>query len=187
MAAFLALGGATAVAAGQVGVNSVGTAQLQRNAVTAGKIGAEAVKAGKLAKNAVVTDRLRDGSVTSVKLAAGAVGANQLAKAAVTAEKLGPGSVTGEVIAAGSVTAANIGAVNVRPQPNGIGAGTTELASSECGQGEKLIGVGAFWAPTASLEHFIEAEYISGNVAYVRAANKASTPSTLTVQAICLG
>lgn len=177
VAAFLALGGATAFAAGTLGANSVGTAQLQPSAVTTGKIAKEAVKGGKLAKNAVTTDRLRDASVSASKLAKEAVGTAQLGKAAVTAEKL----------AAGAVGAEKLGTINARPTPNGIGAKSTELASSQCEKGEKLIGVGALWGPTGTLEHSIEAAYISNNVAYVRANNSGTAASTLTVQAICLG
>ncbi len=55
LALFLALGGATAIAAGGLGRNSVGPAQLKPNAVTAAKIRNGAVTPGKLAPAAKAT------------------------------------------------------------------------------------------------------------------------------------
>jgi hypothetical protein len=69
MAVFLILGGATAVAATQLGKNSVGTKQLKRNSVTAAKI----------KRNAVTSVKIKKGAVTAAKIGAGAVGASQLA------------------------------------------------------------------------------------------------------------
>jgi len=118
IAVFLALGGATAVAAGRLPRNSVGPRQLQpnavrtgylaRNAVRTGKIAFEAVRAGKIAKNAVVTNRLRDGAVTGAKLADQAVGAGQLRRLGVTTSRLGNESVRTGKIGSGAITTGKI-------------------------------------------------------------------------------
>lgn len=73
IAVFLVLGGATAVAAGQLGKNSVGTKQLKANAVTAAKIKKNAITAAKVKKNAVTGVKIKNASVTSEKIANGAV------------------------------------------------------------------------------------------------------------------
>ena len=118
IALFMALGGATAIAANQLPRNSVGPRQLQpnavrtgfldRNAVRTGKIAFEAVRAGKIAKNAVVTNRLRDGAVTGAKLAGEAVGAGQLRKLAVNTSRLGNESVQTGKIGSGAISTGKI-------------------------------------------------------------------------------
>jgi hypothetical protein len=134
IALFLAVGGASAMAASQLAKNSVGAKQLKSNAVTAAKIktgavtspkvaagaigaaqlangavgtsalGNGAVTDGKLADGAVSTTKLLDGSVTGGKLAAGSVGNGQLGSGSVSADKLGDGSVTTAKIPDGSIT-----------------------------------------------------------------------------------
>ncbi|HEY6731261.1 MAG TPA: hypothetical protein VI039_09575 [Solirubrobacterales bacterium] len=64
IAVFLVLGGATAIAAGQLGKNSVGSKQLKKNAVTAAKI----------KKNAVTTSKIKNGAITGAKVNAGSLG-----------------------------------------------------------------------------------------------------------------
>ncbi len=78
IAVFLVLGGGAALAATTLPANSVGTKQIQKQAVKTGKIAkkavrtgkldAEAVKAGKLARESIVTNRLRDNVVNSDKV-----------------------------------------------------------------------------------------------------------------------
>jgi len=114
LALFLALGGATAMAARSLPPNSVGPRQLQpsavrtgylaRNAVRTGKIAFEAVRAGKVAKNAIVTNRLRDGAVARGKLAREAVGTGNLGKLAVNTSRLGNESVQTGKIGSGAIT-----------------------------------------------------------------------------------
>ena len=114
LALFLAVGGATAIAASRLPRNSVGPRQLQpnavrtgqlgRNAVRTGKIAFEAVRAGKIAKDAVVTNRLRDGAVSRAKLFNQAVGTGQLGKQAVNTSRLGNESVQTGKIGSGAIT-----------------------------------------------------------------------------------
>ena len=59
IAVFLILGGATAVAAGQLGKNSVGTKQLKQNAVTAAKLKKNAVTGAKIADGRSTARRYR--------------------------------------------------------------------------------------------------------------------------------
>jgi hypothetical protein len=83
LAVFMVLGGGAAVAAINLPKNSVGSRELQpnavktgylaKNAVRTGKVAFEAIKAGKLSKNAVPTNRLRDSAVKTGKIANDAV------------------------------------------------------------------------------------------------------------------
>lgn len=64
IAVFLVIGGASALAAGQLGKNSVGTKQLKNNAVTTAKI----------KKNAVNGSKVKDGSLTGADINLGTLG-----------------------------------------------------------------------------------------------------------------
>ncbi len=69
---FLLLGGATAIAAGQLGKNTVGSKQLKKNAVTAAKIKKEAVTGAKIKKDTVTGAKVNEstlGTVPSANLA----------------------------------------------------------------------------------------------------------------------
>jgi len=68
IAVFLVLGGATALAASQLGKNSVGTKQLKKNAVTAAKLKNSAVSTAKLANKSVNGAKIADGSVTGADI-----------------------------------------------------------------------------------------------------------------------
>jgi hypothetical protein len=83
IAVFLVLGGATALAASQLGKKSVGTKQLKSNSVTSAKIKANAVTTAKIKKKAVTSAKIKGGAVTTEKIAAGAVGAAQLGAGSV--------------------------------------------------------------------------------------------------------
>ena len=79
--------------------DSVGTAQLQDNAVTTAKIADDAVTAAKLASDAVVTASIVDDAVTQAKIADDAVGADQLASSAVVTASISDDAVTAAKIA----------------------------------------------------------------------------------------
>lgn len=102
LALFLALTGATAFAATQLGKNTVGTKQLKKNAVTTAKIKKNAVSRAKIRKNAINTARLKKNAVTTAKLRKNAVTAAKLEAGAVTGAKLGTNAVTGDKIDAAS-------------------------------------------------------------------------------------
>jgi hypothetical protein len=86
LAVFLVLGGATAVAASQLGKNSVGTKQLKSRAVTAAK----------LKKNAVRTLKIKNDAVTGAKVAESTLG--QVPSAATAGTAGVASSVNGVVV-----------------------------------------------------------------------------------------
>jgi hypothetical protein len=85
IAVFLILGGATAVAAGQLGKNSVGSKQLKSNAVTTKKIKKNAVTTKKIKKSAVDGSKVKDGSLTGADINLGTLGTVPSANTANTA------------------------------------------------------------------------------------------------------
>lgn len=64
IAVFLVLGGASALAASQLGKNSVGSKQLKKNAVTSAKI----------KSNAVTTAKIKNGAISGAKINLGSLG-----------------------------------------------------------------------------------------------------------------
>lgn len=75
IAVFLVLGGATAVAAGGLGKNSVGSKQLKKNAVTATKIKNNAITTAKIGKEAVTGDKIKESTLGAVPSATNATNA----------------------------------------------------------------------------------------------------------------
>jgi hypothetical protein len=135
IALFLALSGASALAASQLAKNSVGAKQLKSNAVTAAKIKTGAVTspkvatgaigAAQLANGAVGTSALAPGSVNSSALGNGAVTDGKLTDGSVSTAKLLDGSVTGGKLAAGSVGNGQLGSGSVSADKLGDGSVTT--------------------------------------------------------------
>jgi hypothetical protein len=80
LALFIAVGGASAFAAGQLAKNSVGPKQLKKNAVTTAKIKKEAVTAAKVKK----------GTLTGTQINASTLGTVPNAQHATTADSLPP-------------------------------------------------------------------------------------------------
>jgi hypothetical protein len=106
MAVFLVLGGASALAAGHLGKNTVGSKQLKKNAVTAAKIKKNAVTGAKLKKNAVTAakikassvdgSKVKDGSLTGSDINVGTLGTVPSATNAASAASAGTaGSLSG--------------------------------------------------------------------------------------------
>lgn len=108
----------TAIAATQLGKNSVGSRNIKPGAVTSSDlrnggvravdIGAGAVTTPKLAKEAVTAEKLARGSVGGQALANAAVGTAKLDNGAVNSEKLGLGAVLNDKIAAGAVNGESV-------------------------------------------------------------------------------
>jgi hypothetical protein len=99
IALFVALGGATAFATGQLAPKSVGERQLRPGAVTADKIRKNAVTAPKIKALAVKQGKLANGAVTNPKLGAASVTTDKLAGGAVITEKIAGDAVTGDKVA----------------------------------------------------------------------------------------
>jgi hypothetical protein len=91
VALFVALGGGAYAA---IGINSVGTKQLKRNAVTAAKIKRSAVTTPKVKNQAITAAKLKNNAVTSAKLANGGVASSKLADSSVVESKIADGSVS---------------------------------------------------------------------------------------------
>ena len=68
IALFLVVSGGAAIAANQLGKNTVGSKQLKKNAVTTSDIKKKAVNAAKLKKNAVTTAKIKKDAVTGAKV-----------------------------------------------------------------------------------------------------------------------
>jgi hypothetical protein len=79
-AVFLALGGATALAAGQLGTNSVGSRQLKAKSVTTGKIASNAVNGTKVASRSLTGEDINLSALGTVPEATHATSAGDSAK-----------------------------------------------------------------------------------------------------------
>jgi hypothetical protein len=88
IAVFLVLGGATAIAAGQLGKNSVGKKQLKAGAVTTAKLKKNAVTTAKIKNSAVTGAKVKDGSLTGSDVNLGTLGTVPSASTAGTANSL---------------------------------------------------------------------------------------------------
>jgi hypothetical protein len=119
LALFIAVGGASAFAATQLGKNSVGRKQLKPSSVTAAKIKPNAVTASKVAANAITTAKLNDLAVTGAKVDLATLGTVPSADHAASADRATNAdhatsadratSVDGQQIASFSVTLAENG------------------------------------------------------------------------------
>lgn len=104
---FLLLGGGMALAASQLGKNTVGSKQLKTNAVTGAKIKAGAVTGAKVKDGSLTGADLQDGSVGGTKLQDGSIGGAKLANNSVGGANLQDNSVSGAKVQDGSLTAAD--------------------------------------------------------------------------------
>jgi hypothetical protein len=86
---FLLLGGGAAVAAGQLGKNSVGSKQLKKGAVTAAKIKNGAITGPKIGAGAVTAAKVADGSLTGAQIDASTLGRVPSAEVASLANRAG--------------------------------------------------------------------------------------------------
>jgi hypothetical protein len=140
IAVFLVLGGASALAASQLGKNSVGSKQIKKNAVTEAKI----------KKNAVTSAKIKDGAVTGAKVQLSSLGTVPSASSATSA---------GTAISAG--LASNLAGYQrkgiVRLNPTG---GATESAAREAAPETPLFSSGALaiYAKCFSFGTIVQAE-----------------------------
>ena len=78
LALFIAIGGASAFAASQLGKNSVGSKQLKKNSVTSAKIKKNAVTGAKIKSGAVTGAKLTSGTITRAQIAGGTLAGLQV-------------------------------------------------------------------------------------------------------------
>jgi hypothetical protein len=122
---FLLLGGGTALAASQLGKNSVGSKQLKKNAVTTAKIKANAVTGAKIKNGAVTGAKVAAGSLTGANInlsTLGSVPSANTAKTAGSATTAGTATTAKTADTANSLTG-RIGIARFIPE------GTTVLAA----------------------------------------------------------
>ncbi|MEM6574619.1 MAG: hypothetical protein AAF736_10135 [Pseudomonadota bacterium] len=154
------LAGATAAAA----PNSVGTTQLERGAVTAGKIAAGAVTTRTLATASINDAKLGFQSVTTATMQADSVREPQISRSAVQTVNLKANAATNPAIANAAVTSSELldravagdhvaaGAVT-RTQLAAAAVGSTELAGGAIGSAELANGaVGVSQVKTSEVQ-----------------------------------
>lgn len=93
----------TAIAATELGKNSVGSGNIKPGAVTYSDLRNGAIRDSKLGREGVTDDKLARGAVTGQALRDGVVGAAKLGRKSVLNDKIGKGAVDGESIADGSL------------------------------------------------------------------------------------
>ncbi|HEY0318370.1 MAG TPA: hypothetical protein VGC49_08755 [Solirubrobacterales bacterium] len=119
IAVFLVLGGASALAASQLGKSSVGTKQLKQNAVTAVKIKKNAVTSAKIKKNAVTGAKVKNGSLSGADIDLNSLGTVPSAANANSANSAN--SLVGRIpvslfTSAGTRDIATVGAFNIKAE-----------------------------------------------------------------------
>jgi hypothetical protein len=117
IAVFLVIGGASALAASQLGKNTVGTKQLKKSAVNSAKVKAGAITGEKIAADAITGDKVKDASLTGADIVASTLGVVPNATNAINATK-----------AANAVNAAN--AANAANAVNAVNAANAAHADS---------------------------------------------------------
>ena len=120
LALFVAVSGAGAYAANQIGRKSVGAPELRPGAVTAVK----------LRKNAVITPKVNAKAITAPKLAAAAVTARILASGSVSAEKIAYQAITHDKVGLDALTGEQIVESSLSPVPRATFAATAATADS---------------------------------------------------------
>ena len=127
IAVFLVLGGATAIAAGQLGKNSVGSKQLKKNAVTTAKI----------KNNAVTTSKIKNGAVSGAKINLSSLGKVPSAANADNAANAGHANSADNANAIGGMHLAKLtfsGGANTGKTTIFTGAGLTLYAECDVNQ-----------------------------------------------------
>jgi hypothetical protein len=112
-------------AADGLGLDSVGTAQLQNGAVTTAKIGDSQVTTAKIGDSQVTTAKIGDSQVTNAKIANNAVTSAKIGTNQVTATEIADGAVGPTQLATNAVTTVKIGdnqVTSAKIQANAVGA-----------------------------------------------------------------
>jgi hypothetical protein len=164
IAVFLVLGGATALAASQLGKNSVGSKQLKKNAVTTAKLKDNAVSSAKLKNNAVTNSKIADASVSGAKVQDGSLTGSDI-----------NASTLGKVPSASHADTAST-TTGISPLPSGqsesgfYASGGGESAGGYIAQGITFQQPLAARIPEGNVEWLLEGETSSSCPGHGRAA-----------------
>jgi hypothetical protein len=183
IALLVALTGTSVAAVQALAPNSVGTAQIRANAVTAPKIKNGNVTNAKLANNAVTGTKVRNGSLTASDFVASSL-------------PVGPQGPAGPAGAAGP--AGTIGPITVRQGSVSVPGGTaqnsaydTETVTVNCNANEKAISAGTGWSDDAADREMwtqrVTPVLTGTNVTGFRATggNDSGNTSTFTLYVLC--
>ena len=183
IAVFLILGGATAIAAGGLGKNTVGSKQLKKNAVTAVKVkdgsllgadfaagqlpagatGAAGAKgatgpagpAGVIAANSVNSSHVIDESLTAADLAPNSVGSSEVSENSIGSSEIATGIVGADEL---DTVHEHFGtAVNIADGTAHDGSYAVATGTVSCGVEEDLLSVSIEWTSLAghNERHFV--------------------------------
>ena len=186
LALLVALGGTSVAAVQALAPNSVGTAQLRANAVTAAKIKNRNVTGAKLAFNAVTGATVRNRSLSATDFIASSlpVGPQGPAGAAGPAGPAGPAGTIGPI----SVRQASV------TVPGGVAQNSaydTETVTVNCNPNEKAISAGTGWSDDAADRELwtqrLTPVLTGSNVTGFRATggNDSGNTSTFTLFVLC--
>lgn len=120
-----------------IGLNAVGVAEIQKDAVGAEEIQANAVGTSEIAADSITAEELKGGSVQAEEIDVNAVGTGEIVNGSVSAEDIDNGDIGSAELK--EVTTA------VSPVGTGIDAGQFGSAEVSCPAGKMLIAGGFAW------------------------------------------
>ena len=172
IALFIALAG-SAVAAGVVGKNSVGSPQI----IDAG------VRNADLHNGSVGTSKISPAAVGASQIAEGAVGTLQVATDSLGANDLSIDSVGSSELQAGAVRASELGPITIASNETTIAGGGNATVIATCPTGTTVLSGGG---RSGFYQVAIASSYRSGNGWRVDARSGASADTNLVAYAYCL-
>lgn len=198
---FLLLGGGAALAAGQLGKNTVGTKQLKKNAVTAVKLKNNAVTEAKIQANAVSNSKIADNAVTLTKIADSSVNSAKVVDKSLTGKDVAPDTLTGDNIVESTLgqvpsaakldgkTSNQFTSSDIYKNESPVEAGTTlgdgtQVISEACNTGDILLSGGpANIAPTTTLLESFPSP--GGTNSWTARVNKNAQTDNFSVVVLC--
>jgi hypothetical protein len=120
----IALGDVTG-AGNLAALDTVGSSQIDDDAITNAKIAVDAITSDVIAAGAITTTTIADDAISTAKIAAGAITASEIAAGAITATEIAAGTITASEIASDTITANQIAAGAIAADEIAAGAVTT--------------------------------------------------------------
>jgi hypothetical protein len=158
--------------------NSISTAKIKANAITANEIAAGAITTAKLAAGNVTAEKIAALAIQAAHIAAGAIIAGKIAANAVTAINIAAGAITTEKIGASQVVAGNIAASAVTTEKLNALAVTSAKIAAEAVTTEKLYAL-AVTAEKIATGAITAAKIYAGSVTAEKIAAGAVTTDKL--------